>query len=95
MSSTQFQLKAVPAPSNGVAHEGKVIVKIGNRNLMLTKVHYEEYKAHLASKAGSKLPLAQNSSVNASNPNEKNSFVSDPKGVADKAKGMTEQVTLL
>ena len=48
MSSTKFRLKAVVAPTNGVAPEGMVIMKVGAKSVMVTKEHYEEYKAHQA-----------------------------------------------
>ena len=49
MSSTKFALKGVLAPANGVAKEGMVIVKVGVKSLMVTKEHFEEYKAQLPS----------------------------------------------
>ena len=89
MSSTKFALKGVLAPANGVAKEGMVIVKVGVKSLMVTKEHFEEYKAQLPSSKlngqGSndknQAPTSAQKTPQAPNQEENNSMFSNAKGL--------------
>ena len=89
MSSAKFAFKGVLAPADGVALEGMVIVKVGTKSLMVTKEHYEEYKAQLPSSKlngqGSndknQAPTSVQKTPQAPNQEENNSMFSNPKGL--------------
>ena len=88
MSSTKFALKGVLAPANGVAKEGMVIVKVGVKSLMVTKEHFEEYKAQLPSSKlngpesnnKNQAPTPVQKTPQAPNQEENNSMFSNAKG---------------
>ena len=96
MSATksQFTLKGVPVPQDGITPEGMVILNINGKHLMVTKDHYDEYKAHLEKNkstaevkdkdsrpiSGVHQPQPQ---TTAPNQNEQTSMLSNAKGMAD------------